>query len=197
MKHYSLLVSLLKQIREDWQAHGRDWTLPGFRAVAVYRFGSWVRERRNGMIRSVLFALYRIMYRFIRNHYGIELRETTRVGRRFVVGHQSGIVIHPNAEFGDDCVIRQNVTIGAVNMARINDGPKLGHRVDVGAGAVIVGRITIGDGVRIGPNAVVMTDVPAGATVFAEAPRMIQLRKNQQNGTESQGAKQTDGTRSE
>jgi serine O-acetyltransferase len=189
MKHYSLLLSLLKQIREDWQSHGRDWTLPGFRAVAVYRFGSWVSERRQGMIQSILFALYRIMYRFIRNHYGVELRETARVGRRFVVGHQSGIVIHPNAEFGDDCLIRQNVTIGAVNIDRINDGPKLGHRVDVGAGAVIVGKVKIGDDVRIGPNAVVMTDVPAGTTVFAEAPRMIHLAKKQGSGTKSQGAK--------
>lgn len=194
MKYYRLLVTLLKQIREDWQAHGRDWTLPGFRAVAVYRIGNWVRDRQKGLIQSMLFALYLIMYRFIRNHYGIELRETTRVGRRFVVGHQSGIVIHPNSEFGDDCLIRQNVTIGAVNMARINDGPKLGHRVDVGAGAVILGRVKIGDDVQIGPNAVVMTDIPAGATVFVEAPRMIQVKKTKENGRPSGGGQQGGGT---
>jgi serine O-acetyltransferase len=178
---FDLVASLWRQIREDWETHYKDWTLPGFRAVAVYRFGNWLTHRSEGGVRSFLFALYRVMYRFVRNHYGIELRETTKIGRRFVVGHQSGIVIHPTSEFGDDCVIRQNVTVGAAGAAqngRIGDGPKFGHRVDVGAGAVIVGKITIGDGVRIGPNAVVTRSVPAGATVFAEAPRVIQMRPN-------------------
>lgn len=177
MRSLELAKSLLAQIREDWQAHERDWTLPGFRAVAVYRFGRWVSERADGLVRWLLFAVYRMLYRYVRNHYGIELRETTKVGRRFVVGHQSGIVIHFNSEFGDDCLVRQNVTIGAAGMGGINDGPKFGHRVDIGAGAVIVGKVRIGDDARIGPNAVVMTDVPAGATVFAEAPRMIKVKK--------------------
>jgi serine O-acetyltransferase len=104
------------------------------------------------------------------------MHETAKVGRRFLVGHQSGIVIHFNSEFGDDCVIRQNVTIGAAGVGRINDGPKFGHRVDIGAGAVIVGKVKVGDDARIGPNAVVMTDVPAGATVFVDAPRMIKVK---------------------
>lgn len=181
---YDLILALWRQVYEDWEAHDKDWTLPGFRAVAVYRFGNWLTNRSGGRLQSFLLLLYRFAQRFIRNHYGIELYETTKLGRRFVVRHQSGIVIHFNAEFGDDCSVRQNVTVGAGGLDRLNEAPKFGHRVEVGAGAVIIGKITIGDGARIGPNTVVMTNVPAGATVVAEAPRIIQMRKTQQNGKE-------------
>jgi serine O-acetyltransferase len=111
------------------------------------------------------------MYRYVRNHYGIELPATTIVGRRVLIGHQSGIVIHGRAVIGDECVLRQNVTIGA---AIIQDAaPTLGRRVQVGTGAVIVGGVTIGDDTRIGPNVVIMTDVPSGVTVFVDRPRRV------------------------
>jgi serine O-acetyltransferase len=175
--HFDLVASLWRQIREDWETHNKDWTLPGFRAVAVYRIGHWLANRSEGTLRSLLLSLYRIMYRYIRNHYGIEMRETVKAGRRLLLGHQNGIVIHEFAEFGDDCLVRQNVTIGyALNDKCTGTGPKFGHRVDIGAGAVIVGNVTIGDEARIGPNVVVMRNIPAGATVFMEAPRIIQMR---------------------
>jgi serine O-acetyltransferase len=113
------------------------------------------------------------MFRYARNHYGIELPASAVLGRRVVIAHQNGIVIHPNAVIGDDCVIRHNVTIGAINFDLIDHAPKLGRGVHVGCGAVIMGPISIGDGARIGPNAVVITDVPAGASVFVSAPRMV------------------------
>jgi serine O-acetyltransferase len=105
--------------------------------------------------------------------YGIELRRSTKVGRRLLIGHQGGIVIHPQAEIGDDCTIRQNVTIGATTFQHVNDAPTLGSRVNIGAGAVILGRIHVGDDVRIGPNAVVTTDVPAGVAAFAPPARVM------------------------
>ena len=75
-------------------------------------------------------------------------------------------------------MIRQNVTIGSATPDRVfQEAPKLGNRVQVGAGAVIVGKVTIGDGARIGPTAVVLTNVPAGASVFVPPPRIIQLAK--------------------
>jgi serine O-acetyltransferase len=166
-------LSLCKQILEDWQANGKDWTRPGFRAMAVHRFGTWRMRIRPRLLRAPLSWLYHRLHRYIRNHYGIELHSTTVIGRRFRIGHQSGIVIHPNAQIGDDCVIRQNVTIGAPNLDRLDEAPVLGNRVEVGAGAVLLGKITIGDGVRIGPNTVVMTNVPAGATVFTNPGRIV------------------------
>lgn len=189
-KEYRLIRSLAGQIREDWTLQ-RDWTLPGFRAIAVYRIGRWVYVRREGILRNIAFRFYLAMYRYVRNHYGIELPATTRVGRRLLLGHQSGIVIHPHAEIGDDCMIRQNVTIGSVTPDRVfQEAPKLGNGVQVGAGAVIVGKVIIGDGARIGPTAVVLTNVPAGASVFVTPPRIIQLAKRpmKKEGTSPKGS---------
>jgi serine O-acetyltransferase len=177
-------LKLYDQIREDHVVHYSEWDRPGFRALAVYRFGAMLKDKK-GILWWPLSSLYRFMFRYIRNHYGIELPATTIVGRRFLIGHQHGIIIHPNAEFGDDCIIVQNVTIGNVAVGRKNSGPKFGHRVEFGAGAVILGSITVGDDVRIGPNAVVITDIPAGSRVFVDPPRMMQMRKPQGNVTET------------
>ncbi len=166
--------SLLRQIREDLWTHGSEWSRPGFHAIAAHRLGAWLPNAPRP-VRVLLSPLYRAMYVWVRNVYGIELPATTVVGRRLRFSHQSGIVIHPHARIGDDCVIRQNVTIGATNPERVDLAPVLGDRVELGAGVAIIGGVTVGDGVRIGPNAVVMSNVPAGSTVFAPRPRVVQL----------------------
>jgi serine O-acetyltransferase len=171
---YQTFIEFLKLVREDLSVHQGDWTQPGFRAVAVYRFGVWVKMVQPRFLREPLACFYRSMFRYVRNHYGIELHDTAIVGRRLLIAHQGGIVIHYKAVIGDDCLIRHNVTIGAASDERYWEGPKLGHRVQVGSGAAILGKITIGDGARIGPNAVVMTNVPAGATAFAAPARIIE-----------------------
>jgi len=181
---FGLFLKLYEQIREDLTVHYGEWDRPGFRALAVHRFGAMLKDKQ-GLLWRLLSFIYRFMFRYIRNHYGIELPATTIVGRRFLIGHQHGIIIHPNAEFGDDCIIVQNVTIGNVAVGRKNSGPKFGHRVEFGAGAVILGSITVGDDVRIGPNAVVITDLPAGSRVFVDPPRMMQMKKPQGNVTET------------
>ncbi|MBX3237769.1 MAG: serine acetyltransferase [Nitrospiraceae bacterium] len=164
-------------IREDWATNSCDWTMPGFRAIAVHRFGTWVSNRRGGVPKSVLMCLYRSLYRFVRNHYGVEIPLSVVLGRRVSIVHQGGIVFHWRAEIGDDCVIRHNVTVGAGygGQKTLNTGPKLGKGVEVGTGAVILAGVKIGDGAFIGPNVTVMSDVPAEARVFAEAPRVIRL----------------------
>jgi serine O-acetyltransferase len=168
---------LARLIREDWEVHFRDWTQPGFRAVAVHRFGTWVHQLRRGLVRSVLLRVHRTMFRYVRNHYGIELPVTALIGRRVVFGHQTGIVVHASAVIGDECFIRQNVTIGAMTLER-DEAPTLGRGVSVGCGAVILGGIRIGDRARIGPNTVVMIDVPADTAVFVSTPRMLTLVKS-------------------
>jgi serine O-acetyltransferase len=166
---------LVARIREDWVTHERSWSAPGFQALAMHRLGTW--RRQPGIPRPLRLAsgaLCRALFIFIRNVYGIELHQSTRVGRRVTISHQGNVVIHPRSTIGDDCVIRQNVTIGGARHDRAGDeAPTLGRGVQVGAGAVIVGRITIGDGVRIGPNTVVMMSVPAGATVVAAPARVV------------------------
>jgi serine O-acetyltransferase len=155
----------LGQIREDWIAHERDWTRPGFRAVVVCRLGNLQVDSPHRSVRALTRRLYRLLYRTIRNLYGIELPYTVRLGRRVVIEHQGAIVIHGYATIGDDCIVRQGVTIGNRYMDRPFDAPHLGARVNVGAGAQILGAITIGDDVWIGAGAVVLSDVPSGCTV--------------------------------
>jgi serine O-acetyltransferase len=168
-------LGLWQQIVEDWIAHGRDWTKPGFRAVAVYRFGVWRMGVRPKFLRAPLSILYRMMFRRVRNHYGIELPYSAKLGRRVIIEHQSCIVIHGNCEIGDDCIIRQGVTLGNRYLDRPQEAPKLGDRVNVGAGAKIFGKVMIGDGANIGANAVVLKDIPAGATAVGIPAKILPI----------------------
>ena len=163
-----------QHLREDWEAHGRPFPLasPGYQCVALHRLGTWASHQPQPW-RTVLLVVYRVASIVARNLYGIEIPLDAHVGRRFWVAHQSGIVIGHGVVVGDDCLIRQNVTIGAERPGARRSPPHLGDRVEVGAGAVILGGVHIGDGARIGPNAVVMKDVPAGGTAFTAPARVL------------------------
>lgn len=153
---------MFEAITNDWNAHGRDWTKPGFRAIAVYRFGVWRMTIRSKLVRAPFSMLYKMLFRYVRNHYGIELPYTASVGQGVIIEHQGCIVIHGSSVIGDGCIIRQGVTLGNKNLERPLEAPLLGKRVNVGAGAKILGAVTIGDDAVIGANAVVLKDVPAG-----------------------------------
>jgi serine O-acetyltransferase len=165
---------MLALIREDYGVHEWDWTRPGFRAVAAHRFGNWRMGVRPKLLRAPLSILYRIAYRHCRNVYGIELPYTVELGRRVVIEHQGGIVIHGWCRIGDDCIIRQNCTLGIRTLDRLRDAPTLAERVNVGAGAVLLGAITVGAGAQIGANAVVLQDVPAGALAVGVPARIVE-----------------------
>jgi serine O-acetyltransferase len=161
---------LIELVREDWRTYGGDWTAPGFRALLLHRIAGW-RRQRHVAIRIITAPAMRILWVFVRNHYGIELPQQTRVGRRVMIAHQGGIVVHRNARIGDDCVILQGCTIGAVALRNIDVAPVLGNDVRMGAGSVIIGGVRIGDNVRIGPNAVVTKNVASNSVVMAPAAR--------------------------
>ncbi len=169
----SPVLGLWQQIKEDWIAHGRDWTKPGFRAVAVQRFGVWRMKIKPKLLRAPLSILYRALYCKIRNTYGIDLPYTVKLGRRVIIEHQSCIIIHGYSSIGDDCIIRQGVTIGNRYVEYPLDTPKLGARVNIGAGAKILGNVMIGDDVNIGANAVVLADISAGQTAVGIPARVI------------------------
>ncbi|MEA5500030.1 MAG: serine O-acetyltransferase [Limnoraphis robusta] len=171
-------IGLWQQIREDWMVHQRDWTRPGFRAVAVARFGQWRMTVKSKLLRAPLTILYRSLFRHVRNVYGIELPYTVELGRRVIIEHQGAIVVHGYSKIGDDCIIRQGVTIGNRYLDRPLEAPKLGKRVNIGAGAKILGDVTIGDDVCVGANAVVLSDVPAGATVVGIPAKIIRSKKS-------------------
>lgn len=166
-------LGLWAQLREDHAAHRRDWTRPGFRAVAVHRFGVWRMGIKSKIVRAPFSVLYRVLYRRVRNVYGIELPYSVSLGRRVVVEHQGGIVIHGDSVIGDDCVIRQGVTLGIRREEELDQAPVLGRGVSVGAGAVILGGITLGDGASVGANAVVLKDVSPGATAVGVPAKIL------------------------
>jgi serine O-acetyltransferase len=166
---------MIALIKEDWRANGSDSSRPGFRTLLVYRFGVWRMGVRSRLLRAPLSTLYRRGFYHCRNVYGIELPYTVRLGRRVVIEHQGGIVIHGLCAIGDDCIIRQNCTLGVRTVDHPADVPTLLAGVSLGAGAVVLGAVTIGDHAAIGANAVVLTDVPAGAIAIG-VPATIRLR---------------------
>lgn len=164
---------MINQIKSDWIAHGRTIYKAGFRAVLVYRFGNWRMTIKSKLIRAPLSLIYRFMERRVRFKYGIELPYTVKLGERVVFEHQHGIVIHGHCVIGDDCIIRQGVTLGNRYLDKPDDAPVLGNGVSVGAGAKILGLVTIGDHASIGANAVVLNDVPAGKTVVGIPAKLV------------------------
>jgi serine O-acetyltransferase len=169
-------IGLVAQLVEDWRMHERDWTRPGFQALAVHRFGNWRMGVSPKLLRAPLSVIYRLLYRGVRNGYGIEIPYSARVGRRVVIEHQSDIVVHGLTEIGDDCIIRQGVTLGIRTLNNLGAAPRLGKGVNVGAGAKILGAVNVGDGAQIGANAVVLSDVPANH-VAVGVPARVAARK--------------------
>lgn len=100
-----------------------------------------------------------------------DIEPRTTFGKRLMLPHPNGVVIHEDAVIGDDCMIMQQVTIGMIGDGEV---PVLGNSVYVGAGAKIIGKVRVGDGARIGANAVVIEDVPPGCTAVGVPARLIQ-----------------------
>jgi serine O-acetyltransferase len=148
----------------------------GFWALQVYRFGHLRYKFKTKIIRYPLALIHLILGKFCEILFGITIGVSAKIGQRLTIEHSGGIVIHGNAELGDDCVIRQGVTIGNRRMDAPLDAPKIGHRVNIGAGAKILGGVTIGDDAQIGANAVVIKDVPVGA-IAVGVPAQIRLPK--------------------
>jgi serine O-acetyltransferase len=104
---------------------------------------------------------------------GIEIHPGARIGRRFFIDHGMGVVIGETAEIGDDCTLYHGVTLGGTSWQKGKRHPTLKNNVVVGAGAKVLGPITIGSGVRIGSNAVITKDVPDEGTVVGVPGRLV------------------------
>jgi len=167
-----------KVVGEDYRTHRKKLLTPGFQSMFVYRFGTWVDTIKFKPIYLPLNLLWHLMYRWVRNFYGIELEKTVQIGRRLELGHQHGIVIHAFATIGDDVLIRHNVTFGMGAEWAPGVGPVIGDRAEFSPGAVIVGNIEIGDDVSVGPNCTVTTNVPSGRILFNPPPRVMPKPEN-------------------
>ena len=141
---------------------------PGLHALVLHRFShrcwnlgfKWVA---------------RFISNFARWFTGIEIHPAARIGEHVFFDHAMGVVVGETAEIGDGCTIYQGVTLGGTSLYKgVKRHPTLGKDVVVGAGAKVLGGFTVGDGARIGSNAVVVKPVPAGATAVGNPARIIQ-----------------------
>ncbi|MGC9007557.1 MAG: serine O-acetyltransferase [Halothiobacillaceae bacterium] len=171
---------MFDRIREDIRSvYARDpaarnafevlTTYPGLHAVWLHRASHWLWNHRLRWLARWLSTLGRWLT-------GIEIHPGARIGRRFFIDHGMGVVIGETAEIGDDCTIYHGVTLGGTSWKEGKRHPTLKDNVVIGAGAKILGPITLGAGSRIGSNAVVLKDVPPGATVVGIPGRVVQQR---------------------
>jgi len=150
--------------RSTWEALT---CYPGLHALVLHRRASWFR--RHGMHWLARFTSH--LGRFFT---GIEIHPGATIGRRVFIDHGMGVVIGETAEVGDECTIYQGVTLGGTSLAKgAKRHPTLGRGVIVSAGAKVLGGFTVGDGARVGSNAVRLQAGPAGATAVGIPARIV------------------------
>lgn len=145
------------------------FSYPGFHAMMFYRM-------TNRLWRWRLLFLGRLVSQIGRWLTGIEIHPGAEIGRRLFIDHGMGVVVGETSILGDDVTLYQGVTLGGTSLAAVKRHPTLEDGVVVGAGAQVLGPVTIGAGARIGANAVVLKDVPGGVTMVGIPARMVQPR---------------------
>ncbi len=166
---------MFDNVREDWRTHECKWTRHGFWVLLIYRFGRWRYGVRPRFVRIPFSFLYKLLKFTSEMLLGTELPCEAVIGRRLVIEHIGGIVVSGDAVLGDDCVLRNGVTIGLRHRG-IRGSPQIGNRVDIGAGAKLLGPIKVGDDCAVGANAVVLCDVPPNS-VAVGVPAQIRPRR--------------------
>ncbi|MFA7269238.1 MAG: serine O-acetyltransferase [Sterolibacterium sp.] len=139
---------------------------PGFHAIQLHRLSHWLWGQR-------LRWLARWLSHWGRWLTGVEIHPGATIGRRFFIDHGMGVVIGETAEIHDDCTLYHGVTLGGTSWNRGKRHPTLQRGVVIGAGAKVLGPLTVGEGARVGSNAVVVRDVPPGATAVGIPARVI------------------------
>lgn len=142
-------------------------SMPGFQAVAVYRFGRWLLEQPLA-VRAPLEPLYRVAYLLVQVLWGIELPRRARIGPGLVIAHFGGIVVSERAVIGAHCNLSQQITIGVGGKGAKGGAPVIGDDVFIAPGARVFGRIRVGNNVAIGANAIVHKDIPDNAVVVLD-----------------------------
>ena len=176
-----MLLSTLREDLHNARAHDpasrgdveNALVYSGLHAIWSYRLAHrlWAKPALRGPAR-ILTQLTRFLT-------GIEIHPGATIGRRFFIDHGMGVVIGETAEVGDDVMIYHGVTLGGRTLQQVKRHPTIGHRVTIGAGAKILGPLTVGDDSAIGANAVVTRDVPAGS-IATGIPAVVRVRTEKQ-----------------
>lgn len=166
-----------EKIKKDWQ-RDRDvypekpWLKEiSILAVRWYRHGQHVDNMPEGIRKKISIKIYWFVFHIIEIITGVSLPKSADIGGGIRIYHFGNIFVHKNARIGENCVLRQGITIGN----RYNDevAPKLSDGVELGAYAQILGDVTIGEGCKVGAMSVVLSDVAAGETVCGNPAKVV------------------------
>lgn len=177
-------MSLIKDIRYnisrtceyDPAVHSRLEVLllyPHIKALIMHHLSHWYWKHH-------LYFLARCNSNLARRWTGIEIHPGATIGKGLVIDHGMGVVIGETAVIGDDCVIYHGVTLGGTGKQHAKRHPTIGNHIFIGAGAKLLGNITIGDYTKIGANAVVLEDCPPHSTLVG-IPAVNKAKENHQN----------------
>lgn len=140
---------------------------PGPKAILMHRVAHFFYKIR-------LYFIARLISEISRWLTSIEIHPGAKIGKRLVIDHGIGVVIGETAVVGDDCMIYHGVTLGGTATSAVRRHPSLGNKVLIGAGAKVLGAISVGNNVKIGANAVVTKDCPADTTYVGIPAQRIQ-----------------------
>ncbi|ADI14984.1 serine O-acetyltransferase [Truepera radiovictrix] len=143
----------------------------GFKYCALMRTCTFLHSRKS--LRYTLYPVARLVMKQFSYRYGIQIPPQMDIGPGLFIGHVGGIVVNGRTKIGKNCNLSQNVTIGQTNRGAKQGCPVIGDNVYIGPGAVIVGRVRVGNNVAIGANCVVTKDVPDNAVVVGIPGRVI------------------------
>jgi serine O-acetyltransferase len=165
-------IGLVELLREDFETYGKDPFEPGLWVVLTHRLGNARMDLRRRTLRGPCTLAYLIAERAMAWGWGIDLSYSVRLGRRVRLWHHGGMVLGARS-IGDDVHIRQNTTFGLAHRFATEEKPIIGDRVDIGAGACVLGPVTVGHDAVIGANSVVVRDVPPHTTVVGVPARPV------------------------
>jgi serine O-acetyltransferase len=166
---------MFELIREDWRTYHGNVFHRGLWVMCVYRFGRWRYSIPWRPVKLPFSFLYKLSFLLCQIVTGVELPCEAAVGRRLRIEHTSDIVVSGDATLGDDVILRNGVTIG-LRRTGYRGSPTIGNRVDIGAGAKILGPIHVGDDAVVGANAVLLQDVPPNFLAIG-VPARIRKRR--------------------
>lgn len=168
-------ISFFKLIAEDFHTHDNNFFEPGFLAVAIHRFGNWRMDIRPRLLRIPFSLFYQLLHTFMKGFFGIDLGYSVKLGRRVRIWHHGGMFIGA-VSIGDDVTLRHNTTMGVAHQDDKWKKPVIEDRVDIGAGACILGDVTVGHDSVIGANSVVVRSFPPESTLFGVPARRVNIK---------------------
>ena len=181
-------MTLIARLKEDIDTVFREdpaarsiWEVifcyPGLHAIWAHRAARWMWDNNFKFLARDLSHTARFLT-------GIEIHPGATIGRRFFIDHGMGVVIGETTEIGEDVLVYQGVVLGGVSHEKIKRHPTLKNKAVIGAGAILLGAITIGEGARVGAGSVVIKDVPDGSTVVGVPGRVMLEKASKVSGVE-------------